>query len=524
MSENPEADVPAGLSEDEIQIDETMYQAPEFSDLDWHQFRRLIAQESHTVEGQKAMGELLKTMISERLEARQRRITSELQSEGVPSDQLQPLVQRRMLDVATYYHIILDDGRENLIVEIGRPLHVHWKEQDDRDAICEKEVTVGNIAHYDIVEPITEDQLTLTEDPNNQDHVLGRGVWDMKGSVLNLLWYIEHLEVPPGMRQYLIFTADEEYQSKGAQALIERWRRFPSLDIIYTHEAAPEPVPVQDVKGHERMGTHTARRGRLKKRFQGKVNAAYIDHGAGRVTGNMTEVVAQFATALNKEFPRKKGQPTIPKRVMHGKTLQKNHHRLGTDDLEWDEVHTRKTRKGYTTVDEGYIDFQVALVPPNTCAEITDAIYELLVDVAGAKKGNWDALGIEWDLLDQPRETSYNPYETGAAGDPIIDIVRAIQEGVTGLVPEQLGASSVADECVYAQAINRDQREWRVVLSSAGLGGNAHGPIEWMSIQSQRNQRSVFMNLMMHEKGFQKFIDQETAQRVSEHTTLLLEP
>ena len=52
------------------------------------------------------------------------------------------------------------------------------------------------------------------------DTATGPGVFDMKGSLVSLLWAIEHLDAPPAAPLHILITADEEVGSPSGGALV----------------------------------------------------------------------------------------------------------------------------------------------------------------------------------------------------------------------------------------------------------------------------------------------------------------
>jgi acetylornithine deacetylase/succinyl-diaminopimelate desuccinylase-like protein len=492
----------SGIDESEI------YQAPALDDFELDQFAKLIAQESYTVEGQKLMMELIHEMVKERRQRREGHIRKRLTGSGTSVDELAPILRKEMSHMAIYTDNKVPDGRHNVIVELGGSLLSH--DQSERDAIREEETTVAVIAHADTVIPTTDDQLELRPDPNKPDLLTGRGVWDMKQAVLNNLWYIEHIDPPPGMRVYIIFTFDEEETSLGAKTLVKSWRRWPTVDVVYGHEIGPNTAE-QDLEGENNRHTlHPGRRGRAKYEFNASLPTERLDHGAGEV-GQVGWAVADMVKMLMRQYPMKK---------KGGDILQMKTAILGQETLELPNGSWSQTQPGYGVSDKGSVQFNIALVPPSNRLELEKLLRDRVADLA--KKEGWAGLGIDWDLFIRKDVTSYDGYELkGGKDHPLTSIVADTIEKVSGVAPEIMGAASVADECIYAGNILDDEeklekRPYAGVISHPPRGGNAHGDAEWVSQESIRSVRSVGLHLLEHADGFQQWISDEARNMNSE--------
>jgi acetylornithine deacetylase/succinyl-diaminopimelate desuccinylase-like protein len=485
----------SGIEESEI------YQAPELDAFELDQFAKLIAQESHTIDGQRAMMELIHEMVNERRQRREGHIRQRLTASGTSVDELAPLLRKEMSRMVIYTDNKVPDGRHNVIVELGGSLLSH--EQPGRDEIRALETTVAVIAHADTVIPTTDDQLELREDPNKPDLLTGRGVWDMKQAVLNNLWYIEHIDPPPGMRVYIIFTFDEEETSLGAKTLVKSWRRWPSVDVVYSHEIGPNTAE-QDPEGDNNRHTlHPGRRGRAKYEFNASLPTERLDHGASEI-GQVGKAVADMVHMLMKQYPMKRKS---------GDILQKRTKILGAETLELPNGSWLQTQPGYGVSDKGSAQFNIALVPPSNRLELEQLLRDQVA--ALAKKEGWDSLGIDWDLFIRKDVTSYDGYELeGGKDHPLTSIVASTIERVSGIAPGIMGATSVADECIYAGNILDDkekiaEKPYAGVISHPPRGGNAHGDAEWVSKESIRSTRSVGLHLLEHPDGFQQWISEE---------------
>lgn len=508
----------------EQQDENPLIDALPYSDFDQLQFERLIAQESHSVEGQAEMMSLVLQMINERLERREARIRAELQQDGVPADKLEERVAHRMADVAVYDdEYRLDDGRNNIVVEIGTPLHMRWKTREERDAIREKEVTLMVPAHCDAVKPTNETQLQLSADPNNEDTVMGRGVWDMKGAALNMLHYIEHLEVPHGMRVYLVFTVDEEGKSKGAEMITRHWRRMKFVDIVFSNEIGPTKNE-QGPNGEEKIINAICRRGRAKFRITLSVTTRKIDHGAAGNAPNAVKAMRHVLNTIDGGFPLEVSEFTYGKTEQVPGSIQSIHELLGPDDLEEGPIaSTEPDPSAYVAPSSASYRFSIATVPPSTCENILEQIQERL-DALKLEKG-WNELGIKCDVRRISDQTSYDPYEM-PKGHPIVSILTDIQHKITGVLPVFEGAPSVADEVLYAKALQElrsgrtsthktDIHNSWAVVSSQMTGGNAHGASEWLSKSSMVRHRQVFQNLVQHPDGLWKFVQEDVVAQLA---------
>lgn len=483
------------------------------------QFRRLIAQRSFTVDEQVSTMHLVRTLVEERVQRRRDRVEQELRGAGVSTANLEEEIAKRMAYVRPYYGIEApNDDRFNVIVELGTPLRTHFDDAA-RDAIRTEETTIAMIAHADTVNPIKTTQLELKADPANPDLLTGRGVWDMKGAVLNLLYYIEHLEPPPGMRVYAIITFDEESKSVGAQSLIDTWGRWNTIDIVYSQEIGGNAA--EQKEGQSEVPTiHAGRRGRAKYTFSLHVPPSRIDHGASGNVPDAGKAMVRVLHLLDNNFPEHvtEKQEGI---------IQQVHALLGAEELELPTGSWKHAQEGYVRSDTGEFNFAIQSGPGHTVHKIEEEIREAITTLASNQE--WNKLGIEWELRRRTDVTSYDGYVLEALnqpnGHPLIRYTSQVLQQVYQVVPAVIGARSVADETLYHQALMKPShtpegtaawldRPYRGVISHPPIGFNAHGEFESVSAKSLRLARMAGINLVMHPQGYPKFIEDSVAEKI----------
>lgn len=88
------------------------------------------------------------------------------------------------------------------------------------------------VGHVDTIRPDWEQaQLKLRIDTDG-DTISGLGVWDMKAGIMGMMDVMRRVNVPSGIKVTALFLVDEEYESQGANKVIENMQADTWKDVI----------------------------------------------------------------------------------------------------------------------------------------------------------------------------------------------------------------------------------------------------------------------------------------------------
>ncbi len=442
---------------------------------DLHDFERLTAQESHSIEGQIAKMEMIESMIRARDLAQRRAAAVEIRdAQGLTGGELAEAVNQRVQNIRVS-RMLLGDGRFNLILEKG---------DDDRDNDDPSVYRVMIPAHVDTVNSGAPTQ--ILHDPKHPDRVHGLGVYDMGAAVLNNIDLAITTKIPKGMKAYFVFTVDEEKNSVGARELIKQWDVWPLINAVVSSEIGPVP-PLEE--GDPRVRLITARTGRLKIIGNISIDPRAQGHGSEKDMPNASSALRHLLNSLDKRFYNgyddPEGGPREPKQ-------QRTHPLLGEEMIEDGDIDASKTREGYFPPDRAQFEFALRMSPPSTQDEYLRNIVRWSRGIA--KRGEWSRWGINHSVTRNPGLASYSPYEL-PPDDPVVRVASSIIQKITGVAPDIVGAPSVSDECDYAEA-------GKAVITIPPNGDEAHHPDEWVSLSSTLKIRAIVRALLEDPDGF----------------------
>jgi len=460
---------------------------PEFSDYkmpdqDLIDFEKLTKQESHSIEGQILKMGMVETMIRDRFEALRRSLEVELRTLGLKGEAFDKQLDNRLQNIRIS-RMLLGDGRFNLIVEKG---------DDDYENEDPSIYRVMIPQHIDTVNSGAPLEFVLQ--PSNPDHVSGLGVDDMGAAVLNSIDLAISTKIPKGIKAYFVFTVDEEKDSIGALDITNQWDIWPLINAVLSSEIGPVPPLPDDDK---RIRLIIARTGRLKMIGDISIDPRAQGHGSMRNMPNASTALRHLLNHLEQRFY----EGYSLGHDQHEERQKRTHDLLGEEMIEDGNLRAWKSREGYFPVDRAEFDFAVRMVPPSTQDEYRDKF--LLWTKEFARRGKWSKWGIAYSITRNSNVASYSPYEL-EKNDPIVQVASAVIQKVSGIAPDIVGASSVADECYYAE---------KPVISIPPNGDMAHHPDEWVSLSSMMKVRAVLKMLLEDTDGFsslQKQVNQDS--------------
>jgi len=464
---------------------------PSLDELDIKQFNQLASQESFSIEGQTLSMMLIEDLIQERLDERRKRLRREYVDKEMPEDSISQAIEERMQPIKIS-QLDLGDGRYNLIVEKG----------DSEDV----QYSIMMPAHVDTVEGEPE-SYTLSTNTNDADKLMGCGVYDMGAGVLNNIYLAAEAEVPPGMKVYFVFTADEEEKSLGATELVKQWSKWKEVDLVLSSEIGPLPLQEKDDNA---MRLITARRGRQK--FLGRINIDKQAQGHASLENmpNSSEALGEFLYAASRKFYRSnqvKGEKRNP--------LAKVHPILGKERFEVGELESKKDA-GFVPTNRAKFGYSIHTVPPSRLAEVLEQQIQAFTEIA--ERGKWEQFRINWTLVQDPSATSYEPYSM-PDDHAVVQIAKKVLEDVAGVAPVIAGAPSVADECIYAAAMKEELEDGtfentnKGVLTIPPIGDQAHHPGEWVSNLDIARLRETMRILIEDESGLRKLYKGKTSSK-----------
>ena len=450
---------------------------PELSDLDLKQLSALIEQRSVTWDEQIATILLVRDLFEERRNQVSLRGLSLLMS-GL--DQASR-VGRSESNVAPVFVIGRGDHTAEETSRTTRPLNVLIP------------------AHVDTVKA-TDALFAMNHDAAEPDRAIGRGIYDMKGAVLNSLELATTIKVPLGMNVYFAFLIDEEKHSRGVRALMQQWPMWNQIDVVLSSEIGHVEVPPDDLAMRYILG----RRGRQKH----KVSLSVDPDGRGHFAdGHVRSASAALMQALH----------TVWERFYHGGShmnaqprLQLPHPLFDEETLEIGAVSSADPGQSLSlapTSADAY--FNILSVPPRTIEQGLLEQQQLFAEINATQA--WQRHRIAYTIGPNPYETSY-PAFVMPDTHPLAELTRKILTRVAGVPAVPAYAKSVADENLLAAAMqhSRDGQAFGVphmgVISIPPLGGNAHRPDEWGSLHDIARVRHAFHLLIEDPEGLQKLI------------------
>ncbi len=446
---------------------------------DFEDFARLTEQESHSIEGQIAKMTMIEQMIRRRHEAEEDKVRDNL-SAAYQGAALEEQVEKRCQPIHIF-RMPLGDGRFNLIVEKG-------VEEDSFDP----EANIFRVmipAHIDTVNSAAPLKLT-----RQTGSLYGKGAYDMGAAVLNNIALAASLEVPEGMRVYIVFTVDEEEDSRGIRHLIKEWEVFPHISAVISSEIGPvEPC----LEGQERcLSLIRSRAGRAKFACHITIDPDHFGHGARRGKANATKAKRLMQNRLYDRFEQGfEGEP--PAAVLHPL--------FGSDAIEELEDASRKTQAGYGNPDQSEFKFNIKLVPTpeaSSSPRVQSIGHDLKHWASGiAKREQWKAHHINHTLVPNDDESSYEPFEV-PADHPQVLLLKTMIERVTGMQPLDQFGESTADECDMAEALFKARGAEAAVLTVPPRGDGAHGPREHVEEASILETRQVIRLLIEDPEGY----------------------
>lgn len=461
-----------------------------FNDFDEDQFRRLIAQESSTPDGQKKVMDLIEELFLERRSKRRDAIRIRLTAMGGLTEQeVDQSISYQMSQVSVErFHLGDEHGRHNLILGKG----------SGDEAKC----TIMIPAHVDSFGAISKELLQLKNDEFDADRKRGRKTWDMGAAILNSIAGAAEFDVPEGMQVYWVFTVDEERNSLGARKLFpkpeegwEGWEGWKRVDLVLSSEIGEltrRPAP-----DDRAMRYITARRGRLK--MIGSIDVMNKGHGANPETPCATEAENEAKYLLRHSFYKDVGFGKPPKKT-HPLLIEE---KFETRDVRSDEPEGDTQNRSVT--------FKISqrLVPPSTLESALEEQKRIFEAIAA--KGEWARWNIQHSLKRDPRKTSYEPYEMPEE-NTAVEIAKNIMRDVSGAEPVPAGAWSASDECLYFAELLKRTSGGTFVGTNKGvvnipiIGNHAHSPEEWVSWRDAARVRTVIRMLIEHEEGYRQYV------------------
>jgi len=463
---------------------------PPLTDLDRDQFRRMTAQESASWEGQAAKTELLQRFIRERIS--QAASGSGIRKAGKKDADLVmdtfPVKDHKMLLV----------GKGSGIHELMFPTHSRRGNRIRQDHL-----NVLVPAHIDTVDPEAPDLLRMRTDPADEDRVMGRGVYDMGAAVLNGVALPSVLDVPEGINVIFAFPYDEERNSEGAKALIEKWQTWKDIDIVLSSEIGH--VDVQP--GETGMGYIMGRRGRIKYHLNLTVEDNGRGHFADGHVRSASQALGEASYLVDDAF--------YHNRIINGKKLlSREHPNFHREKLEHGESSTFSS-DGVTSSPPETADmfYNIQSVPGRSLEESLAEQQSLLAEIA--RISNWTGHRIRHHVTQNSQETSYEGYimpEDHLLPKITADILTQISGGA---IPKY--GPSVADENLYFSGLHLSSAAggksgkkylppYRGVMTIPPVGGNAHRLDEWVSWRDIARVRHAMRQLIEHEAGLQKIL------------------
>ncbi len=475
----------------------------ETQDLD--DFSHLTAQESFTVEGQIKKMEMVEAMVRSRWEGHVRKVEQQLKQErglsGAALNEALQEIQKIRIKRLKIRDVIIKNGDTeevkewfNLIVEKG---------DGNDDEIDPSLYRVMIPAHIDTVSSGARTE--LNQDLQHPDRVTGLGVYDMGAAALNNIALAAEVNVPKGMKVYFAFTVDEEVESRGARILSdkEHWHVWPHIDCVVSSEIGPlPPLPDED----PRMRLITARSGRIKFHGDIRIDPRAQGHGAVDNLPNAGDAMMEVLNKLKHRFHHGYQAP-VP--AESEPPQQRSHDLLGTESFELGPYAALSTREGYFPTNRANFSFAVKMVSPSTIAE-----YSRIFDrwTRGIRKaGRWDEFGISSTFGRDAGVASYESYAM-PPDHKLVLMASAVLERISEVVPEIMGAPSVADECDYAQSMLREagvssfQDTGKGIITIPINGDDAHHPDEWVSKSSILQVRRAIQALIQDEDGFRSLL------------------
>ncbi len=474
-------------------------QRQQLPELDRDQFARLIEQESFTREGERAIMDIAKQLIEERITLKEREVMSEEESVGASGS----AIRRRLngIQPVLFDEVFIDDPQQRDPL----PRYNLIAEKSGVQQGTKADYTIMVVQHLDSV-PCDQDMLTMRYDKHT-GRIRGRKAFDMGAAALNSIALAADVTVPLGMRVYFVFTTGEEGpRSDGALALMDaqRWEGWRDVDLVLSSEIGPLIHPPKDDED-DALRLIVGRRGRLKLYQSIKIAEDAAGHASLPTLPNAQDEFDAWM-AMNRRYA-KRFRRTHP--VLGEELLSKG------DPVIPPNYSEEKQRRGYSH--PPYAGFEVfgQLVTPNTIERALKEQKEVMGRIA--KDRDWAMRGIRGKIELLAGATSYDsfcmPYAEGE--NKAVDAITSMIGRVTGTPAVIDGGHSVADENLYyANMVRRAPNQTfqgtkKGVLSVPIRGNGAHGIREWVDSSDMLRVRELFRMLIEDEQGFKQFVGQK---------------
>lgn len=332
--------------------------------------------------------------------------------------------------------------------------------------------------HYDIVPAMGWDKAFQIS--QEADTIYGRGTNDMKGGIIAIIWalreYFEQYKRVPPVK--VAFVPDEEDWSKAAWVLVEKYRNlFADIQAIIVPETG-------DKLGKQSKRTVTFLKGR-RGRIQFNIRIKGLScHGAIPNLGINPIYRIPDVLEVLKEIPLYYDDSMGTSDSLAVLSVKSTQSQLSIPYEVVLAVDIHYTEK--RLIETGLLDPKTGRREP--AAVIAQKLFRNLMPFLMRLNG------VEFELLRRP--TPFLPVWSQPQGsDAILCKIRNIANSALSYEIEESVGNSVADENVLA-LLASEYGQQLVILDISPYGENAHAIDEWVSWDTLRATKDVFVRLM----------------------------
>lgn len=280
------------------------------------------------------------------------------------------------------------------------------------------------------------------------DKAYGLGAWDMKGGMAaNILAFLNFN--PKNIKLKMAFCVDEEYISKGGHTLIKS-------DFVKDVKCVISPEPSFF---YSNQGIVIGRPGRAV--FKVIITAHPVHYAVYEKKYDINFFISELTSELGKLYKHKSDKKQF--------------------------VFIRKISSesfGISTPQKIELELDSSIIPPNTNDTIKNRILKAANNI-NKKYKSYFGIEVNYAKRDTPFLESYEIKRS----DRFLKTLSNAVYSVTGKKAVPYFRSSVADENIFGS-------HGKTVLSIGPVGGNAHAPQEWVSLNSLNNLYQIISDFL----------------------------